>query len=517
MNNLTKITVLVLSVLCVMLLAAVYPRAAYAYQVFAAQTEDPTGQTPEDPQPACKTTGEHEYSSYTFNGNGKHLAVCGLCGETFECDCEWADPCEYLNNENGTHSVFCVLCGGETVSDCDYEQLITLPTQVEPGYTVFTCKNCCYSYTGLETAPEAERAESPFLGDIDASGAVDASDARSALRAAVSLEAIPNDMLPYADIDFDGRIAAADARGILRMSVGLDSLMRHDFSVEVHEEATCVTPGSLTAACRYCGYSADFVIPAAGHKYEESERTDATCTQEGSVTLICSVCGDKKTSVLRTVSHQWVAATATTPKHCSVCGEVVAGWTEVNGKSYYFTTAGTLVVNRIVDNYYVDEDGVRCNDRVIQLAVDYVLANGGSGTAEQKLRKCYDKMVATCKYATRTGLASTSNLPDKAEEMFTKQVGHCYSYASMFAYIAKVLGYSVRVNSGEILSASGKMAAHGWTEIYIDGAWYMFDVTSHIYRGIDGYQRTHANFPIKHTSGTLFNLVTKDGAAYWTK
>ena len=79
-----------------------------------------------------------------------------------------------------------------------------------------------------------------------------------------------------------------------------------------------------------------------------------------------------------------------------------------------------------------------------------------------------------------------------------------------------MLGYRVRVNSGQIRSASGNMAAHGWTEIYIDGVWYMFDVTSHIYRNINGYMRTHADFPIYHVSGTRYYLVTSGGTAYWT-
>ena len=62
-----------------------------------------------------------------------------------------------------------------------------------------------------------------FFGDIDNNGAVEASDARKALRYSVGLEKIRNDGdLIFADVDFDGVVSAADARSVLRMAVGID-------------------------------------------------------------------------------------------------------------------------------------------------------------------------------------------------------------------------------------------------------------------------------------------------------
>lgn len=60
-------------------------------------------------------------------------------------------------------------------------------------------------------------------GDVDGSGHVDSSDARTALRTAVGLENFDEDTAEFRvlDINSDGEISADDARLILRVSVGL--------------------------------------------------------------------------------------------------------------------------------------------------------------------------------------------------------------------------------------------------------------------------------------------------------
>ncbi len=62
----------------------------------------------------------------------------------------------------------------------------------------------------------------PMTGDIDYSGAVDAADARLALRIAVNLENANKETKILADADNDGNVTAADARLILRFAVGLE-------------------------------------------------------------------------------------------------------------------------------------------------------------------------------------------------------------------------------------------------------------------------------------------------------
>ncbi len=62
------------------------------------------------------------------------------------------------------------------------------------------------------------------LGDLDFDGAITASDARLALRAAVGLEDFDALLISIGDVDFDGKITAADARKILRAAVQLEVL-----------------------------------------------------------------------------------------------------------------------------------------------------------------------------------------------------------------------------------------------------------------------------------------------------
>lgn len=59
-------------------------------------------------------------------------------------------------------------------------------------------------------------------GDIDGDGRISAADARVALRAAVGLSLLADEIQPFADADGDGSLTAADARLVLRAAVGLE-------------------------------------------------------------------------------------------------------------------------------------------------------------------------------------------------------------------------------------------------------------------------------------------------------
>lgn len=64
-----------------------------------------------------------------------------------------------------------------------------------------------------------------LLGDIDNSGSIESSDARTVLRASVGLESLSDEQQKTADVDNDNIISSSDARLILRMSVGLEDLI----------------------------------------------------------------------------------------------------------------------------------------------------------------------------------------------------------------------------------------------------------------------------------------------------
>ena len=98
------------------------------------------------------------------------------------------------------------------------------------------------------TVPNASASEPVdyFMGDIDYNRKIEPSDARTILRASVSLESLTgmggnrvemiSDDVPYqaelADIDGDKIITPADARAVLRMSVQVDPLILFEREIE---------------------------------------------------------------------------------------------------------------------------------------------------------------------------------------------------------------------------------------------------------------------------------------------
>lgn len=76
--------------------------------------------------------------------------------------------------------------------------------------------------------------------------------------------------------------------------------------------ATCDSPKT----CTKCGITKG---KALGHSYKVESSTDVTCTTDGVRLLKCTTCGETKTETNTATGHQWIAATCTTPKTCSVC------------------------------------------------------------------------------------------------------------------------------------------------------------------------------------------------------
>ncbi len=173
------------------------------------------------------------------------------------------------------------------------------------------------------------------LGDIDSNGKIDATDARTALRAAVGLDKLTADQAKLADVDFDGDVDATDARLILRAAVGLEDLHVHSFTSAVTTAATCEGKGVKTFTCS-CGDSYTEEIPALGHKSVTDKATAPTCTADGKTQgAHCSVCNKvlKAQEKVNALGHKSVTDKAVAPTctesgltegaHCSVCNEVI--------------------------------------------------------------------------------------------------------------------------------------------------------------------------------------------------
>ena len=91
-------------------------------------------------------------------------------------------------------------------------------TAAEEGEETRVCSVCGKT----ETRAVARLVNAENIGDIDGDGKITASDARTALRAAVGLEELAAFEQALADADLDEKITASDARLILRAAVGLE-------------------------------------------------------------------------------------------------------------------------------------------------------------------------------------------------------------------------------------------------------------------------------------------------------
>lgn len=138
---------------------------------------------------------------------------------------------------------------------------------------------------GGETTGEAqtEKPTVTFLpGDVSGDDAVDAEDARIALRIAVGIETYADNapQLRAADLDGTPGVSAADARLILRMAVGLTEAAEGKDHVHVFEktvvEPTCTEEGYTLVKCIFC---------------DESRKEDPTPPKHHYYKFYCTVCG----------------------------------------------------------------------------------------------------------------------------------------------------------------------------------------------------------------------------------
>ncbi len=109
-----------------------------------------------------------------------------------------------------------------TCSAHNYEWVETKPAQVGvDGEECYMCQKC-KDVKEIKIIPALEPEYT--IGDADFNNKVDATDARLALRAAVGLDKLTDELKKAADVDKDGDVDATDARLILRAAVGLEKL-----------------------------------------------------------------------------------------------------------------------------------------------------------------------------------------------------------------------------------------------------------------------------------------------------
>ena len=112
-------------------------------------------------------------------------------------------------------------------------------------------------------------------------------------------------------------------------------------------------------------------------------------------------------------------------------------------------------------------------DRVYKAATKKVKSKG----KETHLRACYDYMIRHYTYTRRdyVPIGAKGWAASHASRFFRDKTGNCYDWASGMYYLAKECGYSPRIYSGQVHYRNGNTGRHGWVEITIDGASYIFD------------------------------------------
>ena len=456
--------------------------------VFAEFPAQDEGEAPA--APVCEVTGEHVFGAFAPAAAGTHEGVCALCGQTFSFPCV-------------------------------YEETAVLPTQSAPGGVRRVCTLCGAETFEQTLPPEGEREGSLPLGDADRDGKVTSADARLILRAAISLEALPDESLPLSDMDRDGRVASADARLALRACVGLDAASeRHDFITRTDLPATCTREGKLTYACAYCAETGEVTAPTLPHAFGAPEITPATCTQAGKRTRVCQSCGAKSIESLPKVGHDFRFSGGRLL--CKVCGEKANGlvsvenstfcamkgavetsWTEVDGDYYFFDrNTGVMQKNTVVDGIRLDGEGKAAANAVLREKIrTFIKAKkilreitDPGDSAETKRWKAF-RWVASFPYHQYRQVGVAMETPGFeslfANDIFDRHDGCCGSTSYAFAFLAVEAGW----HDVLVVDDGVRNGGHAW--VAMEGTRRVYDV---IFAEAYGYSKNYDVVPDDYRS-----------------
>ncbi|MCM1179186.1 MAG: transglutaminase-like domain-containing protein [Clostridium sp.] len=188
----------------------------------------------------------------------------------------------------------------------------------------------------------------------------------------------------------------------------------------------------------------------------------------------------------------------------------------------YYSQKGVLQKNKIVGDkkegyYYVDSTGRRVETKEITQAVKFVRAHTKSGWSKsKKLQACYKYLWKNYTYQRFYDTPKASKMSGYANYMFKNKKGNCYRYAASFACIARVIGYESRVACGSVSSTRGGMTPHGWTEVKVDGKWYICDANMQKnWPKVNSYMRTEKTYAYRHICKKRYKLTVKNGKVSW--
>ncbi len=168
-------------------------------------------------------------------------------------------------------------------------QIVTYPSDGQPGLRQYTCLKCGYSYT--EQIPASGHSWTAW-----------------------TVESEPT--CTQQGLTYRTCTVCGDVEEEYEPALG------HDYVLSAHTDATCTDAGTDTYTCSRCGDSYTQEGQAAlGHDFQQTSHTDATCTDEGVTVLTCSRCGVTETQTQAALGHNWgewivdSEATDTQPGH----------------------------------------------------------------------------------------------------------------------------------------------------------------------------------------------------------
>ena len=160
--------------------------------------------------------------------------------------------------------------------------------------------------------------------------------------------------------------------------------------------------------------------------------------------------------------------------------ELSEGWHNIDGMLFHVNADRQFDRNTTVDGLELDRNGRYTTgseelDGLLADAVAGVVT--GDMTQMEKLRAVYDYAKETFGYL---GIGEVDTSVDgweieQAVNMLKNKRGNCYSWSSVFTYLARQVGFDAHAIAGTGISPKGSESVHAWTEITIDGVPYTFD------------------------------------------
>ena len=199
------------------------------------------------------------------------------------------------------------------------------------------------------------------------------------------------------------------------------------------------------------------------------------------------------------------------------------GWRKISGDWFYFNSRGQLQRNTIAGAktsgyYYVDPSGRRVTDKRVRQAVSFVMSNSKSAEKPSvRLQKCFKALL---KYGYRSlhhKYFDAADIEKNAYDTFRLHRGDCVGLASAFAYIARVLGYDVRLADGGVTAYQNRsLSNHTWCEVKTGNTWKMVDCTmQRAHRDSNLYLVTRSRYPFRLRCDATLRLVVSKGKISW--